>query len=879
MNGSRMKRSLRLLLPIAGACVLSLPAAAVTPFSFDGAPGRLPKDVVPLDYSIAIVPDVATLSLEGTERVLLKVRTATATIQFNSLNETLRDVRLDGQAVRGVVSDNDQQLTTLTLAVPAAVGLHTLSFAYRGRIEKEPAGLFAQDFRDRRGVAGVLLSTLMEPTDARRMFPCWDEPAFRATFRLQATVPADWTSVSNMPVERRVVHGSLATTTFRRSPRMPSYLVEYSAGQLAQISTASRGTSLSVWAVRGQERYGRTALADARQILSDYNDYFDYRYPLPKLDSIAVPGGFPGGMENWGAITYDERALLLTPASTLADKQHVFSIQAHEMAHQWNGDLVTMGWWDDIWLNESFASWMAAKETARRHPDWHWWLVQDAGKESAMAADSWATSHAIQLHVTDEVQANNAFDSDITYRKGQAILHMLETSLGPDVFRGAMRRFIRRHAYSNATTADLWNALGEASGRDVGALAAQWTEQPGFPLVSVQAQCDGSGARSVNLSQERFLLGSTAVQGAHWAVPLQMRTGTRGPAASLLLTQDGQSAAAGRCDEPLSLNAGAVGYYRVKYDPATLALNTKHFAELPDGDRIALLDDQWALVESGASPLASYLALVAAMGTDLVPRAWEQISAALETIEYAERGLSGHEAYTNQARSILKPEFERLGWNARPNEAADAQELRRGLIADLGTWGDQDVIEEAHRRFTAFMANHRAITPDDQPVILSVAAQYADAATFQQLHALSTSTRDQSERTRFFSALMQVRDPELAAQAARIALSADIPPQADSMRLQLVFQLAPQHQQLAWMTFSQNSVVLLKPHTLYGSLIAAQDMPKSFWSGVPLAEIEAWVRSHVPAEMSTDIERGMEASRFKLAEKAMLVREADAYLH
>ncbi len=874
-----MNHALRWMFAMAGALLLSLPAAAVAPFSFDAAPGRLPKDVVPVDYTVSIVPDLQSLSLEGTELVLLQVRSSTATIQFNSLNQTLRDVRLDGKAVQSVVSDNDSQLTTVTLAAPAAVGPHTLSFAYWGRIEKVPAGLFAQEYRDRQGVAGVLLSSIMEPTDARRMFPCWDEPAFRATFKLQATVPADWTSVSNMPVERRVVRGVLATTTFRRSPRMPSYLVEYSAGHLAQIHAMSRGTRLGVWTVRGQEGHGRTALSDAQQILSDYNNYFDYRYPLAKLDSIAVPGGFPGGMENWGAITYDERALLLTPASTLADKQRVFSIQAHEMAHQWNGDLVTMGWWDDIWLNESFASWMGAKETALRHPDWHWWLARDADKELAMAADSRTTSHAIQLHVSDEVQANNAFDSDITYRKGMAILRMLESNLGEDTFRNAMRRFMKQHAYSNATTADLWNALSEASGRDIGALAAQWTEQPGFPLVTVQAHCDDSGARLVSLTQQRFRLGGTAMPSARWVVPLQLRAGARGTAAALLLTQDGQSVAAGRCDEPLSLNADALGYYRVQYDAPTLALNTQQFARLSDGDRVALLDDQWALVESGQSPLPSYLALVAAMGTDLVPRAWEQISAALSTIEYAERGTSGHEAYTRYARSMLKPEFERLGWKAGASEPADVQQLRRDVIGDLGAWGDEEVIGEARRRFGAFLADHRAIGPDDQPVLLSVVARYADEPTFEQLHTLARATGDQSERTRFFSALMEVRDPELADRAAQIVLSTDIPPQSDSMRLQLVFQLARDHQQLGWMTFSQNSATLLKPHVLYGNLIAAQDMPGNFWSGVPLAELETWVRSHVPAEMSTDIERGLESAHFRLAEKAALVREADAFLH
>ena len=858
---------------------MATPAAAVAPFTFDGAPGRLPKDVVPIDYIVSIVPDVPALSLEGTEQVLLQFRSATATIQFNSLNETVREVRFDGVPVGNVVSDNERQLTTVTLAAPAPIGRHTLSFAYRGKIEKAPMGLFAQDYRDTQGKPGVLLSTLMEPTDARRMFPCWDEPAFRATFTLRATVPAAWTSVSNMPIERRVVHGALATTTFRRSPRMPSYLVEYSAGNLAHQGAAVRGTRLDLWAVRGHEHSAHTALADAQQILSDYNGYFDYGYPLTKLDSIALPGGFSGGMENWGAITYDERTVLLTAASTLADRQEVFSIQAHEIAHQWFGDLVTMGWWDDIWLNESFASWMGTKETARRHPEWNWWLGQDASKERAMAADSRASSHAIQQHVSDEVQANNAFDSDITYRKGQAFLHMLEASLGEDVFRSAMRRYMRRHAYSNATTADLWNALSEASGRDVGALAAEWTEQPGFPLIGVQARCDASGARSLNLTQQRFMLDATETRSGQWTVPLQIRSGAQGAPQAVFLGKDGQSVAAGRCKEPLSVNADAIGYYRVKYDPETLAVNTEKFAQLPSGDRIALLDDQWALVESGSAPLSNYLALVAAMGPDLLPRAWEQVSSALETIEYAERGTAGHEAFLRYARSILRPPFERLGWNRRRGEPADVQQLRRALILDLGNWGEPDVIAESQRRFGAFLASHQAIAPDDQPAILAVVARYADAATFRQLHALARATSDPSERSRFYSALMQVRDPELAAQAAQMALSTDIPPQFDSMRLELVFQLAREHQQLAWKTFTGNSVALLQPDGLYGSMIAAQDMPQRFWSGVPLAELEAWEQGHVPAEMSLDIARGLEAARFRLAEKAALVPEADAYLH
>jgi aminopeptidase N len=874
-----MSHSVRRLSLAICCLVLTLPTWAEEPYSFDKAPGRLPKDVAPIDYTIDVVPDAKTLTLSGHESVLLQFRSATATVQFNSLNETLRDVRLDGRAVKSVVSDDAQQLTTVTLSAPAPVGQHKLTFAYTAKIEEQPHGLFAQSYRGQDGVQGLLLSTQMEATDARRMFPCWDEPAFRATFQLQATVPAAWQSISNMPIARRVVHGKLATTTFARSPKMPSYLVEFTAGDLAQISAAADNMRFAIWAVRGQEKGGATALANAQNILADYNDYFGYRFPLPKLDSIAIPGGFSGAMENWGAITYNEQLLLLTPASTVGDRQQVFSVQAHEMAHQWNGDLVTMAWWDDIWLNESFASWMAAKETAQRNPDWKWWEEQDDDKEDAMSADARASSHAIQQHVTDELQATNAFDPQITYSKGQAILRMFEAYLGPDVFRSGVRGYIKARAFSNATTADLWNGLSLASSRDVVAIAAEWTEQAGFPLVAVTAHCDAAGVRTINLSQKRFLLSGTDAASSHWSVPLQIRSGAGGTPQSVLLSREDQPVEAGRCDEPLSVNADAIGFYRAVYDPTTLATNSKNFDHLPDGDRIALLDDQWALVESGIAHLPSYLALASSMGADLDTRAWEQITHALETIEYAERGTPRHDAFAAYGRSILRPAFERLGWDARPDDTPGVQRLRRTLIGDLGIWGEPAVIDEARKRFSAFVIDHNAITPDYRAVIFSVVAHYADAATFDQLHAIAKAATEPAEIRRFYSALMQVRDPQLAARSVQIALSSEIPPQAESVRLQLIFVLAREQPQLAWNTFSNNSEKLLAQQVSFAPLIVAQFVPEVYWNGTPLADLETWVRAHVPAEMSSAVERGMETARFKFAEKTALVHEADAYLH
>jgi aminopeptidase N len=859
-------------------CVLLAPTAwCGAPFSFDSAPGRLPKDVVPLSYDVAVIPDVESLSFSGKEKIRLQFRTATATVQFNSLNETLSGVRLDGKPVKAVTSSDEQQLTTITLT-RSVVGLHTLSFSYRGKIETQPQGLFAQKYAKPTGGEGLLLSTQMEATDARRMFPCWDEPAFRAYFSLTVTVPAAWATVGNMPIAHRAVHGQLATVSFQKSPKMSSYLVEFSGGDLREVSAQRGGTRFGVWAIAGQEQQGAEALSNAQQILADFNDYFAYPYPLPKLDSIAIPGGFSGAMENWGAITYTAQALLVGASSTMGDRQTVFSIQAHEMAHQWFGDLVTMGWWDDTWLNESFASWLGAKETAARRPDWHWWEQEDASRESAMAADARATSHAIEQHVADELQALNSFDSDITYSKGEILLRMLEAHLGEDAFRHGIRAYMKTRAYSNAAAADLWNALAQSSGKDVAGIAGQWIEKPGFPLVSVAATCDASGNRSLTLNQQRFLMSGTVSDDTRWQVPLKIRAGNAAPRNALLNSQS-QTMQAGRCDEALSVNADAIGYYRVIYDAATLGVNTRKFSTAVDGDRIALLDDQWALVNSGAAPLSSFLGLASAMGGNRDARAWQQIARALAVIEYAERGSPGYAAFTAYARELVKPVADSLGWDAAPQETPDVDDLRDTLLRDLSRWGDESTIDAARRRFAAFLQDPAKVGADAQTTLLTIVGQNADGTVFEQLHTLAKATQDETAKERYYFALARVRDPQLAARVLQIALSDELPPQANTLARRLVFLVAREHPQLSWGAYRDNLVQLMKSvASVEQPIRIAEQTPAVYWDAVPLDELESWVRAKIPAEAADNLARAMESARFLSAQKRALVKSVDAYL-
>jgi aminopeptidase N len=856
------------------ALALALPVIADEPYDFDKTPGRLPKNIVPTDYDLSLVPDITNKRIAGHESIKLEFRAASAVIQFDSEDETLTDVRFDGHPIGKVVTDNGRQLTTLTLPATAAAGPHVLTFSYTGVIRNDVRGLFLQDFTLPDGKPSQILTSIFEPADARMMFPCWDEPAFRARFRISVTVPSNWAAISNMPVQQRLEHGATAIVTFERSPKMPTYLVHVTGGDFVRIAARSRDADIGIWAIRGQEQNGKIALASAQEILADYNDYYGYPYPLPKLDGIAIPGGFGGGMENWGAITYPDNALQITPGASLGDRQRVYRLQAHEMAHQWNGDLVTMAWWDNLWLNESFASFMAAHETAARHPDWLLWEALDAAKETAMDSDAGALSRAIHQSVSDEAAATDA----IIYSKGQAILRMFEAYFGPDVFRDGVRRLMKARAFSNATSADLWLSLSAAGGKDVKALASDWTEQAGFPLVDVRAECGADGRRMLHLTQERFLADGTDRSHSRWNIPLRLRSGTGGAPQSALLSAQAQNLGAGRCDESLSVNADTVGFYRVHYDAATLANNTRDFASLPITDRFALLDDQWAMVKNGREPLANYLKLAAAMGDSLNARAWGQIAEALGSIEIDEMGSPGHASFSAYARSLIKPAIDRLGWTPRPWDTPAINGLRRTLLLSLGTWGDPQIIVEARRRFAQYLEDPRAIATDDQSMIFGIVAHNADQATFDQLHALAKSAQDRALLEHAYLSLSRVSDPTLAAQVAKIALSSEIPPQASDVPYSLLIALAQLHPALSWEAFHTTDRDLLAPFGAEAPVILAESVPQAYWRAAPLADIDAWLTPRVPKELATTKQHYMDWARLRLAERTAVVLAMDRYV-
>src|SRR5438067_9443629 len=601
---------LAFLVYLVGA-VTSLPAE--TPFDFASTPGKLPKQLRPIDYAIWFKPDLKKLTFSGRETLEINVEQPAREIILNALDLTITNAEIDHKTVpkAAIKLDPKNELLTITLAQALTTGEHTLALKFIGKINQFGRGLFYAKYQEQgTGRRKMFLGTQFEATDARRLFPCWDEPAFRARFQVTTVVPENWMAVSNMPVatEKKVSGGR--EVEFQPSPSMSSYLVVFCAGEFDAVESDVNGVKLRITTTRGKGESARYALEVTAQILHYYNEYFGIPYPLPKLDQLAIPGGFGGAMENWGGITYYETALLFDPAnSSAATKQTVYEVIAHEVAHQWFGDLVTMAWWDNLWLNEGFASWMGTKCTARFNPQWEVWLEKNLPrdptrrtgivKEQAMEGDARATTHPIQQKIETEAEANSAFD-DITYKKGQSFLRMLESFLGEEAFRDGIRRYIEAHKYSNSTTADLWNALSEASGKPVADIAAGWTEQPGFPVVTVKREANNK----VALSQERFTINFRDNAHFTWKIPLTYLIDGQSAAATLLMSEKAVTLEDVPADRALKLNVEGAGNYRVAYDEASWKLLLATLPGMNVPDQVNVLSDAWAFVQEGRQPLS-----------------------------------------------------------------------------------------------------------------------------------------------------------------------------------------------------------------------------------------------------------------------------------
>ncbi|MDB6020544.1 MAG: pepN, partial [Pedosphaera sp.] len=704
------------------------PALAEEPFTFDDTPGQLPKTVVPHHYALRLEPDFEKFTTRGSVLIDIEVRKPVKEILLNALEIKFTKATLLGQreiALKVKIND-DKQSVRLKLPHELAPGNYQLALEFAGQIGEQAQGLFYVKYSTPSGKK-VMLGTQMEPTDARRMFPCWDEPVFRATFDLTVSLPEKLSAISNMPAERetRLADGQ-KEIKFARTPPMASYLVLLVAGEFSELRDEVDGVKIRVVTTEGKQEQGRYALEATKKLLAYYDDYFGIIYPLPKLDQIAIPGGFNGAMENWGGITYNESVLLFDPKTSSQQTQRdVFVTVAHEMAHQWFGDLVTTAWWDNLWLNEGFATWMETKVTDHFNPEWEMWLTASSEKSAVMSSDAHRPTHAIQQPVRNESEADDAFDG-ITYQKGGAFLRMLEDYLGEAVFRQGIHNYLSAHLYSSATTADLWVALEQVSGKPIRAISAGWTQQPGVPVVQLETLCT-DGKLAVSLKQERLTVPHSEAGQMQWKIPVTLLDAAHSNQVTQLLLKDkSASQTFPDCAAILKANAGDMGYYRVQYAPPVFEKLRLAVHGLPVADRLNLLNDSWAMVEAGRDAATNYLALAESLRDEKTAALWDEILGTLNLIDDLEQKQPGHAAFQKYACRLLQPQFQRLGWERISNEPVNDALLRTKIIAASGHFGDQAVIAEAKARFANFLAQPGTLSPDLRPAVLNIAGRFSD---------------------------------------------------------------------------------------------------------------------------------------------------------
>jgi aminopeptidase N len=845
-------------------------AVAAAPFSFAVTPGKLPKDVVPILYTAHIVPDIAANTFEGSETVEIEVRKPTSTIMLNAANLMIDAASLSGAGIRSLqlvpVLDQEAQTLSFALARPLQPGRYRLALRFRGHINREARGMFYLNYKAG-GADKKMVVTTMQPADARRLLPCWDEPAFRARFKLSVDVPGGFSAYSNAPVEKRqALADGRQRVSFAVTPSMPSYLVNLAAGELERVSGKQDGVKVGIVTTAGKRALAAVPLAETKRLLGYFNDYFGIPYPLPKLDQIAIPGGFNGAMEDWGNIVYTESALLVDPARTPERaRKTAFTVTAHEVAHQWFGNLVTMAWWDDLWLNEGFASWMASRATQHVHPEWRPYLDDLAGREEVLDLDARKTTHPIQTPIATEAQAANAFDA-ITYEKSHAFLRMLEAHLGEQAFRKGVRAYIARHQYSNTTSEDLWAALEQASGKPVRKLALDWTTQPGYPVIKVEQACV-AGKRQVTLSQEQFRLDEPATEGRLWSVPLQLAT-VNGRPIDVLLTGRSARFATGACDGVLVVDPGNIGFFRVQYTQADFDALAAQVGRLPDTARLKLLTDAWSMVAADRMKLDSYLKLARQYRGEPRYAVWNALLGNLRTLEALARGEPEGELVRRFVVDLAKPAFARLGWEEKAGDSGEDRRLRALLAGVLAHAGDADAIAQAKVRLARYLDEPASVSPSMLDFVVLTGGRYADRASHEILSKKALASTSDEERKRFIRALAMVRDPALVEATLRLTLSPQLPA---NLIDRVLLGVAGEHAGKAW-DFAVahrdelvGSVDALTRERLFADLLGNSNDP------VQADMMEVYVARHFGPEALAEARRAGNGVRIRAAQKARLL--------
>ncbi len=773
----------------------------------------LPETARPSKYRIKLQPDLKNFTFDGEQSVDLLILEATSTIVLNSIDLEISNTTLHANGTtltsKSVTIDKDAETATLDFGETIQPGNARLEMVFTGELNDKLIGFYRSEYTSQDGETRYLATTQFEPTDARRAFPCWDEPAKKATFEVTLVFSDEYQAVSNTPVVEEAVPGpGLKSVRFAETPIMSTYLLVFIVGNLTSIEErAAGGTTVGVWTTPGKEDQASFALDTSVKLLSYFNEYFGIPYPLPKLDHIAIPDFAAGAMENWGAVTYRETALLVDPDNSSAGtRQRVAEVIAHEMAHMWFGDLVTMEWWDDLWLNESFASWMGNKAVDWLFPEWEMWTqFVNMDTNRALSLDGLKNSHPIEQAVKNPAEVSQLFDA-ISYSKGASVIRMLENFLGEESFRKGLNRYLSSHMYDNARTEDLWSALETESGRPVTAIMDSWVKQMGYPVLQVESDRTG-GQTTLSVTQERFVYDRFLGDGGPdsdsdnevWRVPVSASRGSEESAVTVMDGRQIQIDVPGSGDGWVKLNPLQTGFFRVNYStedwqrlvPAIESL------ELHATDRLGVQNDAYALSRAGLLPVTQFLSLAQAYKNEGDASVWSDLASNLRDIEQLISDEAIHPAYQGFAREIFGPAARKIGWEPKSGEGHLDALLRSTVLSQAGSYHDPDVTAQATERFQKYLQDRETLAPDLRGVVFALAAQSGGKDVYDQIWGLEGETDLAEEKIRLLMSLTRFQRPELLNSTLADSLSAKVRSQ-DSITLVAGVAANPKGRDLAW---------------------------------------------------------------------------------
>ncbi len=850
----------------------------------DPVPTQLPRNAAPTHYAITVTPDAENLRFDGKVRIEFVLNTPSDSVTLNAADIDLRKVSVaKGRAAAMPATatvDAAAQTAQIAFGRTLAAGRYTMFIDYSGKILQQANGLFALDYKDTTGAEKRALFTQFEAPDARRFVPSWDEPSYKATFDLTAIVPASQMAVSNMPVAARSEIGNgKAEVRFGTSPKMSTYLLFFGLGEFDRITKQVGPTEIGVIVGKGNGPKGQYALDASAKLVAYYNEYFDTPYPLPKLDNIAGPGQsqFFSAMENWGAIFTFERVLLNDPKITSArTRQGIFSTDAHEIAHQWFGNLVTMAWWDDLWLNEGFASWMESKATAHFNPDWQSALDRVNGREGAMGLDAYVTTHPVIQKITTVEQTSQAFDT-ITYQKGEAVITMLEAFAGEDVWRSGLRAYMKKHAYANTRTDDLWNAVEAAGAKGLVQIAHDFTRQPGVPLITVDSARCVNGNTLLSLGQSEFSRdrkAETAAKPLRWNVPVIAQV--LGNAASTAVISNGKgSMQLAGCGTVL-VNAGQSGYYRVLYQPDMMSALQADFNKLAPIDQLGLLNDSQSLAYGEYQPVGTALSLVDAVPADASQRVTEDN---VSTFGYLyglfDKDPARQAQLATLAATRFGPVLDRLSMKQTPSDSTLDANLRSALISTLGYMGNPQVVAEAQRLFDELDTNPGALDGPLRTTWLGVIAQNADQASWDKMRRLGQTAESQLVKSSMYRLLGASRNEALAQQALALALTKE--PGA-TLSAAIIGSVAGEHPDLAvdFALANREAVEALVDVSSKSEFIPALGNGSS--DPAMIAKLNAYANAYLKAESRKPVEQAVVAIETRLKSQPRIRTEVSTWL-